>query len=116
MTIHGVSVAVCSPDGAKLAADRDATDLIGELWGQDVDMIVIPTTRFADDFFVLSTRVAGEIIQKFVTYSLRLVILGDVTAHAERSSALASYIYESNRGRHVWFLPTLDDLTARLAA
>lgn len=77
-------------------------------------MIVIPTTRFVDDFFVLRTRVAGEIIQSFVNYRLHLIVLGDLTEHVAGSEALAAYIRESNRGTHVWFMPTPDDLTRRL--
>ncbi|SDI73826.1 protein of unknown function [Actinokineospora alba] len=114
MTVNDVSLAVCASDGPALARDSDATDLLGELWGQDVDMIVIPTTRLADDFFVLSTRVAGEIIQKFVNYRMRVTVLGDMAEHLARSEAMASFVRESNRGTHLWFVPTLDELTERL--
>lgn len=114
LTVNDVSLAVCAADGPSLARDTDATGLLGELWDQDVDMIVIPMARFADDFFVLSTRVAGEIIQKFVNYRMRVAVLGDMAEHVARSEAMASFVRESNRGTHLWFLPTLDDLTERL--
>ncbi|MCK7528774.1 MAG: DUF4180 domain-containing protein [Ignavibacteriales bacterium] len=39
----------------------------------------INTTRriFISDFFDLKTGIAGEILQKFSTYNVRLAILGD---------------------------------------
>jgi len=65
---------------------------------------------------VLSTGVAGEVIQKFVNYQVRLAIVGDVALAASRSQPLSDFIAESNRGRHVWFVADMDDLAARLAA
>ncbi|WP_312880623.1 DUF4180 domain-containing protein [Actinokineospora xionganensis] len=115
MTVNDVSLAVFAADGPALARDQDATDLIGQLWGQDVDMIVIPTTRLADDFFALRTRVAGEIAQKFANYRLRVAVLGDIAEHVARSEAMASFVHESNRGTQLWFVPTLDELTGRLS-
>jgi hypothetical protein len=55
-------------------------------------------------------------IQKFVNYRLRLAIIGDVAAYDEQSAALRAFSSESNRGRTLWFSPTLADLQARLAA
>lgn len=114
MTVNDVALAVFAPEGPALARDQDATDLIGQLWGEEVDMIVLPTTRFADDFFVLRTRVAGEIVQKFANYRLRVAVLGDMAEHVARSEAMASFVHESNRGTQLWFVPTLDELTERL--
>jgi hypothetical protein len=42
------------------------------------DLIVIPAARLADDLFRLRTGAAGEIFQKFATYQVRVVILGDI--------------------------------------
>jgi hypothetical protein len=50
-----------------------------------------------------------------VNYRLRLAIIGDLAAYAEQSAALRAFISESNRGRTLWFSPTLADLHARLA-
>jgi hypothetical protein len=40
-----------------------------------VCLIVPPVDRLGDDFFRLKTRIAGEIIQKFVTYGVRAAIV-----------------------------------------
>ncbi|WHT23060.1 DUF4180 domain-containing protein [Crossiella sp. CA-258035] len=113
--IHGVPVLHCAPEGHRLGAERDATDLIGEAWSQQAGTVVIPVARLSEEFFRLETRLLGDFAQKFVNYGIRLVFLGDVSAHAARSRALRSYLRETNRGKHVWFLADHAELTARLA-
>ena len=112
--MHGVPVLVCAADGPKLRSDRDAVDLVGEAIQHGADLILMPTERLDDDFFELRTRRAGEIIQRFVNYRLRLVIVGDVSRHADKSSAFQDLVYESNRGTHVWFVANIDELNQRL--
>jgi hypothetical protein len=112
--LHGVRVLECAPDGNKTRSDRDAIELIGEALGNGAGLVAIPAEQFDDDFFRLSTRIAGEIIQKFVTYRLRLAIIGDISRHVGESSALRDFVYESNRGDHVWFVANLEELAHRL--
>jgi hypothetical protein len=111
---HGVTVLLCAPDGTKLGNDSDAVELIGQALQHRADLVVIAATRLDDRFFTLSTRVAGEIIQKFVNYRLRLAIVGDITQHLTDSSALRDFVYESNRGRQIWFVTDIAQLDARL--
>jgi hypothetical protein len=112
---HGVRTVVCAPDGPALRSDRDVTDLIGHALADGAELVAIPARRLGDGFFTLRTGVAGQVVQKFVNYGLRLAIVGDICAYLERSSALRDYVAESNRGHHVWFVPDLAALDARLA-
>lgn len=113
-TIQSVQVLVCAPDGEKLKSEGEALDLIGEAIQQGVEWILVPVERLEDDFFQLKTHLAGHIIQKFVTYRRRLVILGDISRHVAQSSALKAFVYETNRGTQVWFLKDLEELAERL--
>jgi hypothetical protein len=63
---RGVRALICAPDGAKLASERDALDLMGQTFGQDVELVVVPVERLDPAFFTLSTRIAGEMLQKFI--------------------------------------------------
>jgi len=72
--------------------------------------------RLDPAFFQLRTGLAGEILQKFVNYRVRLAILGDFTQPAADSTALRDLIRESNSGRTTWFLPDVAELEARLMA
>ena len=109
----GVTALVCDTDGPTIATVQDALDLIGAALSQ-AEVVAVPATRFDDAFFTLRTGLAGEIMQKFVNYQLRLVIIGDLSRHLESSSALRALVHESNRGQHIWFVADLDELGARL--
>jgi Domain of unknown function (DUF4180) len=113
--LHGVRVLECVPDGSKLRTYNDAVDLVGKSFEDHATLIVIPVDCLDDDFFTLSTRIAGELIQKIVQYRRRLVIVGDISGFLAQSSALRAFVAESNRGKDVWFLASLEELEQRLA-
>jgi hypothetical protein len=112
--INGVSALLLDTDGASYGGDLTAGDLVGAALEHGVDLLVVPAGRLADDFYVLRTGVAGEILQKLVNYRLRLAVIGDISAHVERSTALRDLVRESNRGRDAWFLPDLAAVKDRL--
>ena len=113
--LHGVRVLECVPDGTKLQTYNDAVDLVGKTFENRATLIVIPVECLDDDFFQLKTRIAGELIQKFVQYRRHLVIVGDISGFLAESSALRAFVAESNRGKEVWFLASRDELNDRLA-
>ena len=115
-TIAGRAALVCAPDGPPLASGRDASDLIGDALSISAQLVVIPASRLSPDFLRLSTGLAGEVLQKFVNYQLKPVILGDISAALEASNPLGDFVRESNRGRWVWFVADRADLEKRLAA
>ena len=102
--LHGVRILECAAEGPELHRDRDAVDLMGEALGGDANFIVIPVERFGDDFFRLETRIAGEVIQRFAMYKVRVAILGDISRHAAESKSLRDFVYELNRGNQCWFV------------
>jgi hypothetical protein len=114
--LGGQRVYVLAHEGPLLVSERAAADVIGDIFGTSVSTVAIPLSRVPPGFLTLSTRIAGEVIQKFVTYHFRVAILGDVSAVVARSDALRDFVRESNRGRHVWFVDDLAALEARLAA
>ena len=54
-------------------------------------------------------------VQKFVTYRIRLVIVGPLPSSAQQSVAFAAFVRESNRGSQVWLVESMDALERRLA-
>jgi len=80
---------------------QDVLDLFGELYGQYYDGIILNERNITHDFFDLQTKLAGEILQKFSNYRIRLVIVGDWSKYTSRS--LEAFICESNRGKTVNF-------------
>jgi hypothetical protein len=110
---RGVPVLVCDAEGAPIAGAQDALDVIGSAVSR-AEVVALPVGRLDDRFFALPTGLAGEIMQKFVNYRLRLAIVGDISAQLAASTALRDLVTESNRGRHVWFVADLDELDTHL--
>jgi Domain of unknown function (DUF4180) len=106
----------CSADGPLLADEGGAVELVALALAQRADMVVIPVLRLDPRFFTLSSGLAGQIAQKLVNYRLRLTVVGDIRSYVEASAALRDYVYETNRGRQVWFVADSAELDARLAA
>lgn len=111
----GIRIVELNADGPPLRTDSDAVDAISEAMEHQPGLIVIPTQRLDDDFFRLKTGVAGQVIQKFLTYGLRLVIVGDISKHLQESSVLRDFVYECNSGSNVWFVDGTEELRAVLA-
>lgn len=112
----GRRVLLLPADGPSVNHPKNANDFIGATYGLEVDFVAIPVARLGPDFLRLSSRVAGEFLQKFVTYGLGVVLLGDVSAEVAASEALRDFVRESNRGRQVFFLPDVAALEAKLAS
>jgi hypothetical protein len=110
---RGVPVLVCGDDGPLIAGTQDALDVIGGAFSR-ADVVAVPAGRFDERFFNLRTGLAGEIMQKFVNYRMRLAVVGDISAHVAASTALRDLVVESNRGNHVWFVADLDELDTHL--
>lgn len=66
--------------------------------------IAIDKKLILEDFFILSTGLAGDILQKYVNYGGRIAIYGDFSHYT--SKPLKDFIYESNRGKDVFFVKT----------
>lgn len=113
--VSGLNLHFAAGEGPTLASEQDALDLLGETYGMDADMIVVPVNRFSPEFFDLSSRQAGHFFQKMQNYRVRLVILGDVAAPLARSKALRDFVAETNRAGHHLFVPDRAALEARLA-
>ena len=102
-THNGLTLFFAEATGPALGSEQDALDLLGETYGTETDMIVVPAGRFAPDFFDLSTKHAGHFFQKMQNYKMRLVILGDISGHTVTSKALSDFVGETNRiGHHLF--------------
>lgn len=69
--------------------------------------IVIDKKLVSEDLFTLNTGLAGEILQKYINYGGRIAIYGDYSNYT--SKPLKDFIYESNKGKDVFFVSTKDE-------
>ncbi|MFE0098238.1 DUF4180 domain-containing protein, partial [Streptomyces sp. NPDC059015] len=97
--IHDVPVLLCAAEGKPIAGEADALDLIGDAMYQGARWVAVPAERFDESFFVLRTRVAGDIVQKFVNYRLGLAIVGDISVRTGQLEALGGLELVDVHGR-----------------
>lgn len=64
--------------------------------------IILNKSAICEDFFHLKTKLAGEILQKFINYHVKIAIVGDFSVYTSKS--LKDFIYESNKGKDIFFL------------
>jgi len=88
-------------------SEERALDLLGNLYYEGYEGIIIYEQNLPPAFFDLKTGMAGEILQKFTNYRMPLVIVGDYSKYTGKS--LTDFIMESNKGHQVNFVATLSD-------
>jgi hypothetical protein len=86
---------------------QDGLDLLGNLYYQDFDRIIVHEKNITPAFFDLKTGIAGEILQKFSNYRVRLAIVGDFSAY--QSQSIKDFMFESNKLRQVNFVSTVPE-------
>ncbi|EEM04952.1 DUF4180 domain-containing protein [Bacillus pseudomycoides] len=82
---------------------QGALDLMASVnFSYDCQKILINKVNITEEFFNLRTGLAGEILQKYMNYRIKLAIVGDFNVY--NSKSLADFIYECNKGKAVFFL------------
>ena len=109
--IGGTDIAILTGDEKQIIDVQSALDLAISLKHEaGIDRIAIDKHVVADEFFILSSGMAGEIIQKFVNYHVIAAIYGDFSRYT--SKPLRDFIRESNRGSCFFFLSTQEEASA----
>ncbi len=113
VTKNGTLCAVVESDALVITDTQSALDvLMSAKYEAGTKNIVIDKKLITEDFFILSTRLAGEILQKYINYGGRIAIYGDFSHYT--SKPLRDFIYESNQGHDVFFAATEDDAVGML--
>ena len=106
-TIDNRKIAEIISDDIVLQTVEDAIDLIGNMSYQGFDKLIIHEENMISDFFELKNKIAGDILQKFSQYSMPLAIIGDFEKYESKS--LNDFIFESNKGKQINFVTTVED-------
>ena len=103
--IGQAKVAEIQAEGLVLTSVEDGLSLLGDLYYQGFDKIILHEENIVPEFFDLKTKLAGEVLQKFVQYRMPLAVVGDFSKYTSKS--LRDFIYECNKGRQVNFVQEL---------
>ena len=84
---------------------QDMLDLMADAGYNGSRGIIIHSDSLHPDFFDLKSKLAGEILQKFSNYRMKLAIIGDFSGYASKS--LHDFIRESNQRGIICFVDSL---------
>ncbi len=113
MKTDNVTIALVSGDETLICDPQSALDLAMTVkYETGADRIVLDKRTICDDFFILSTGVAGEILQKFINYHVKAAVYGDFSHYT--SKPLRDFLYESNNGRDFFFVATKEEAVQKL--
>lgn len=105
---NGIVCAVVNSTELVITDTQSALDvLMSAKYDIRTKNIVIDKKLIVEDFFILSKGLAGEILQKYINYGGRIAIYGDYSHYT--SKPLKDFIYESNKGKDVFFVATQDE-------
>lgn len=111
VTLHkrdDITIAEIAGEGILLRDASDARDLL--MQSHRAEWIGVHERNIAPEFFDLRTGIAGDILQKFVNYQTKFAVIGDISRYTEKSESLAALVRESNRGRDVRFVGTVNEI------
>ena len=110
---NNTCIALVVSDEKIVVDTQSALDLIVSVkYGTGAERIILDKNNIAEEFFVLSSGMAGEILQKFINYHVKVAIYGDYSKYT--SKPLKDFIYESNNGRDIFFTDSREEAIEKL--
>ncbi len=107
--VNGINIAVVHSNELIITDTASALDFMATIaYNDECDSIVLNKQAIVEDFFNLRSGIAGDILQKFVTYGKMLAVVGDFSIYTSKS--LRNFIFECNRGNDIYFVE--DEQTA----
>lgn len=107
------SIAVVSSDNVVITDVDSALDLLmSAKYEAGTEYLVVDKKAVTEDFFILSSGLAGEILQKYINYGGKLAIYGDYSHYT--SKPLKDFIFESNKGKDFFFVETKEEAIQKI--
>jgi hypothetical protein len=104
-----IKVAVVDCDNIIITDVESVMDFISDIcFANQAEAIIIPKLCVSEEFFNLSNKIAGEILQKLTNYKIRLAIIGDFSSY--KSKALQDFIRESNKSGKFLFVSDISQV------
>jgi hypothetical protein len=113
-SINQIRIAEIIADKIIIHSAADGLNILGDIYYQGFDRVIVYEKNITPDFFQLANGMAGEVLQKFSNYRVRLAIVGDFSAHPSKS--LKQFIFESNKTGHINFVSSLNEALLKLSS
>ena len=113
-TRNGLQIGEILPETTRIENSQDMLDIMADAGYNGCNSLIVHKQTLTEDFFDLKTKVAGEILQKFSNYRMKLAIIGDFSETGSKS--LNDFIRESNRGGTICFVRTTEEAISVLSS
>ena len=111
---NGINIAIVKSYEILITDVQSALDLISTIqYETGCYRFALNKEAIIEDFFILSTKIAGDILQKFINYKTKFAVYGDFSKYT--SKPLKDFIYESNNGRDIFFVSTEEEAIKKLS-
>lgn len=108
------SIVYIESEGILISDSQSALDLMMTVkYEKECSRIILDKKAIGEEFFKLSSGIAGEILQKFINYHTKLAIVGDFSEYT--SKPLHDFIYECNKGNDIFFVDNIDQAVEKLS-
>lgn len=102
--VNNIEIANIKSNEVLINNVQSALDLMATIrYETDCDRMILNKSAISEEFFNLSTKLAGDILQKYINYKMKIAIVGDYSVY--KSKSLKDFIYECNNGKDIFFLP-----------
>lgn len=86
----------CNSAETLLRSEQDVLDLIVACSENNTHLLMLHSEVLSDDFFKLRTGMAGQVLQKFINYQVKVAVV--LTREQKIKGKFKELIAESNRG------------------
>ncbi|BAC15264.1 hypothetical protein [Oceanobacillus iheyensis HTE831] len=112
--VNGQIIAIVHSDSILLTNEQSALDTMMTISHEtESNRITLNKEAISEDFFNLRTRIAGDILQKFINYNIKFAIIGDFSSYTSKS--LNDFMYECNKGNHIFFVSSEQEAIDKLS-
>lgn len=112
VTKNNISIVLIEKEKV-IAGVQDILDVIvSAQYNYNCSRLILYKESFGDEFFNLKTGYAGEVLQKFFTYKIKVAIIGDFKEYMSKS--FSDFIRECNQGNYIFFKSNLEEGLATL--
>ena len=100
--IKGVKFVEIITSNMLIETAENGADLMADFCFQGFDGIILHEKNISPAFFDLKNGMAGEILQKFSNYHMKLAIVGEFISCTDKS--IQDFMYESNKRGQINFV------------
>lgn len=110
---NNIKIAEIISDEIIIHDTESALDLLGNVYYQGFDKIILHEENILPSFFDLKTKIAGDILQKFAQYRMPIGIIGEFSKY--QSNSLNEFIYETNKVGYNYFGTSREEVLQNFA-